>query len=149
MYIDCIAISQLLCWVKDMWYSAHPNHLISQRVVFLYYLFSQKRQIKTTSKRTLGTNYSLQTVLKVNLQHPSPSLLCLNKLLAYIKVRFNVGDLLQCTSVNSNLPRSHRNLVKVVIGNEQSINSSKLVPIIALKKDKKCSNWTSNHLKHL
>lgn len=43
------------------------------------------------SKITLGTNYSLQTVLKVNLQHPSPSLLCLNKLFAYNEVRFNVG----------------------------------------------------------
>lgn len=84
MFIDCIALCQLLCWVKDVWYSAHPNHLISQRVVFLYYLFSQKRQI-SSSKMMLGTNYSLQTVLQVNFQHQSLFLLCLDKLLVDIK----------------------------------------------------------------
>lgn len=45
MYIDCIVLYQLLSCVKDAWYSAHLNHLISQRVAFFYIIYFLKKYI--------------------------------------------------------------------------------------------------------
>lgn len=76
----------------------------------------------------LGTNYSLQTVLQEHIQHRSPFfLLCLDKRL-HKGLIYCLG-LLQCTSVNSNMPYTRRNLVKVILGKEQSI-TMKLVPVL-------------------
>lgn len=67
MYIVCITLchQHLLCLVKDVWYSAHLNHLKSQRVVFYIIYFLKKE--KKTSKMTLATNSepSLQTVPQI------------------------------------------------------------------------------------
>lgn len=62
-----------------MWYSTHLNHLLSQRVVFLYYLFPHK--IILPAKVMLGTNYDHSTTdgasgEDINLQHTFPCSNC-------------------------------------------------------------------------
>lgn len=82
MYIDCIALCQLLCWMKDAWYSAHPNHLITQRVAFLYYLFSQKKKTNKSYQQN-DAGYQLLTTDGASsypLASVSLFLLCLEKL---------------------------------------------------------------------